>query len=437
MKRFFFDHLINWKDNSERKALLVRGARQVGKTYLIRELGKTFPHFVEINFEMDSSVANFFKGSLDPSQLIEKLSLYSGTPIVPGKTLLFFDEIQACPDALRSLRFFHENMPMLHVAAAGSLLEFALAQIPSFGVGRIESLFLYPMSFFEFLFAVGENKLIDYIKSSSCNKQTDDTIHLKILDFYRNFQVIGGLPASVKYYSNNRDMLGCQKILDDLITTFMDDFAKYKGNTSLNKMTEVFRSIALQNGSKFVYSRISHERSSSFKNALDIIVNAGLAYKIFHTSARGLPLGATINDTKFKTAMFDTGIFQRVSGLNLGEFISQSDFINKGGFAELSVALALVSSGLPNHRPELYYWHREQRGSSAEVDFVIVADGRIIPIEVKSGTKGSMQSMYRFLDERSLDLGIRISAENFGTFGSIAVIPVYAAENVENVIRLL
>ncbi|MHB1335478.1 MAG: ATP-binding protein [Candidatus Humimicrobiaceae bacterium] len=435
MQRFFLNNLLDWKENPDRKALLVRGARQVGKTYLIRELGKTFSHFLEINFEMDHATANFFNGSLDPVQIIEKLSLYYGAPIVAGKTLLFFDEIQACPQALRSLRFFYEKMPKLHVASAGSLLEFVIAQIPSFGVGRIESLFLYPMTFFEFLEALGEGQLVDYIKSCSLRKPVDDIIHIKILGLFRKYQIIGGLPASVKYYAKNQNMLGSQKILDDLITTLTDDFAKYKNHISIDKMSEVFRSVALQNGSKFVYSRISPERSASYKKALELLVSAGLVYKIFHTSARGIPLGATIDENKFKVAMFDTGMLQRVSGLDLGHFIAESDFVNRGGISELSVCLALAVSGLQHHRPELYYWHREQRASSAEVDFVIAIDESIIPIEVKSGTKGAMQSLFKFLQERNCRFGIRISAENFTKYGTIAVIPIYAAENLINIIK--
>jgi len=326
-------------------------------------------------------------------------------------------------------------MPKLHVASAGSLLEFAIAQIPSFGVGRIESLFLYPMTFFEFLQALGEGQLVDYVKSCSLIKPVDDIIHIKILGLFRKYQIIGGLPASVRYYAKNQNMLGSQKILDDLITTLTDDFAKYKNHISIDKMSEVFRSVALQNGSKFVYSRISPERSSNYKKALELLVSAGLVYKIFHTSARGIPLGATIDDNKFKVAMFDTGMLQRVSGLDLGRFIAESDFINRGGISELSVCLALAVSGLQQHRPELYYWHREQRASSAEVDFVIAVNESIIPIEVKSGTKGAMQSMFRFLQERNCHFGIRISAENFAKYGTIAVIPLYATENLVNIIK--
>ncbi|MGI6394689.1 MAG: ATP-binding protein [bacterium] len=411
MERIFFDKLLEWKANKDRIVLLVRGARQVGKTYLVRKLGETFDNFVEINFEMDKDVATFFNGSLDPANIVEKISIFSGKAITPGKTLLFFDEIQDCPNALRSLRFFCEKMPELHVVAAGSLLEFALSEIPSFGVGRIESLFLYPMTFFEFLGAIGENQLVKYIQSRSFKEPANEILHKKALEFFRKYQIIGGLPAVVKKYAENRDMLGCQKIIDNLVTTLRDDFAKYKDVVSLEKMDEVFKSAAGQTGNKFVYSRISNERSSHYKTALNMIVSAGLAYKVFHTSARGIPLGATINNSKFKVMLLDTGIFQRLSRLDLAEFIVETDLINRGSLAELSVALSLVSIQKSHRRPELYYWQREKRGSSAEVDFVVLIGGKIIPIEVKSGTRGAMQSIYLFMEERKSDFGIRISCQ--------------------------
>ena len=263
MERILFDKLLEWKKAEDRLVLLVRGARQVGKTYIIRELGKTFENFIEINFEMDKDISRFFDGSLNPEIIAEKISLFSGKTIKPGKTLLFFDEIQACPNALRALRFFHEKMPELHVVAAGSLLEFALSKIPSFGVGRIESLFLYPMSFFEFLAAIGEKQFVKYIKSRSFDEPADEVLHKKALELFRKYQIIGGLPAAVKKYAEKKDILGCQKVIDNLITTLKDDFAKYKESVSPENLDEAFKSVANQTGSKFVYSRISQERSSN------------------------------------------------------------------------------------------------------------------------------------------------------------------------------
>jgi hypothetical protein len=323
-------------------------------------------------------------------------------------------------------------MPDLHVIAAGSLLEIAIAGIPSFGVGRITSLFLYPLTFFEYLDAMGNTKLKEAIIKASFDKPLNEVIHNKALDLFKRYQITGGLPEVVNTYSETGDLRACQKILDDLLLSFQDDFAKYKDRSPVEKITEVFKSIAFQAGGKFTYSKISGERSSVYKSALDLLVKAGLAYKICHTSARGIPLGAQIDDKKFKVSLFDSGIYQRLLGLDLGAFIisDSSELINKGSLAEVSVSTLLAASASPNARPELYYWHREQRGSNAEVDFVIAINGKVIPVEVKSGTKGSMQSLFIFMNERNLDSGIRISAENFAKYGKIFVLPVYAAEDI-------
>lgn len=432
MYRNINQHLLNWKNGKHRKVLLVRGARQIGKTYSIRELGKSFDNFLEINFEEYPEVKLFFNQSLNPFELLEKLTIYFNHQIIPGKTLLFFDEIQSCPDALKSLRFFYEKIPDLHVIAAGSLLELLLSEIPSFGVGRIESLYMYPMNFNEFLIANNSEISINLISSSSPDNPLDPVIHNKLIEQVRTFQIIGGLPEVVKTYIQTKNLLLCQKILDGILSNFFDDFAKYKERSPVDKLTEVFKSIVYQSGNKFKYSNISNQRSSTYKLALDILIKAGLAYKIYHTSARGLPLGAQIDQNKFKISPFDTGIYQRLLGLDLSQVII-SDYpmlINRGSLVEIFTANEIISVLPSNIRPELYYWHREKRASNAEVDYVISINGKIIPIEVKSGTKGQMQSMNLFLEERKLDQGLRISGENFNTYNKITVIPVYAVFNI-------
>jgi len=195
---------------------------------------------------------------------------------------------------------------------------------------------------------------------------------------------------------------------------------------------EVFKSISLQAGTKFKYSNISNERSSTYKTALDLLIRAGLAYKVFHTSARGLPLGAQIKDAKFKIAIFDVGIYQRMQGLDLSEYVisDYNSLINKGALAELFVYNELISSGSSSMKPEIYYWHREKRGSNAEVDYIVAVNGTILPIEVKSGTKGQMQSMFLFLEDRKLSTGIRLSGENFSKYEKVLAMPVYAARNI-------
>ncbi|MBF0440575.1 MAG: ATP-binding protein [Oligoflexales bacterium] len=432
MERIINTKLENWRTNSKRKPLLLRGARQVGKTYSVREFGRRFANFVEVNFEEHSSIKKFFQDSLTPQKIIEQLSLYFGSQIKPGSTLLFFDELQACPEAIRSLRFFYEKMPELHLIAAGSLLEFALSEIPSYGVGRIESLFMYPMSFHEFLMAHDSPDLVRAIHEASFKNPLSDVIHLKLLELLKTYLLIGGLPEVVKSYIEGKGLLDCQKIIDGLLLTYFDDFAKYKKNPPIDRLTEVFRSIAFQAGGKFKYASISDERSSTYKIALELLIKAGLTYKICHTSAGGVPLGAQITPNLFKMAMFDVGIMQRILGLDLSKYVLMDfqNIINKGALAEIFVCCELVK-GSPSHtRPDIFYWHREARGSSAEVDFVIAVDGAMIPLEVKSGSGGKMKSLHIFLDEKKIKRGIKLSEENFFISDRIIRIPLYAAELV-------
>lgn len=412
---------------------MLRGARQIGKTFSIRKLAESFPYFLEVNFEENPHICSFFKDSLNPLEINEKLSFYFNTPIKPGQTLIFFDEIQACPDALRALRFYYEKMPTLHVAAAGSLLEFALSEIPSFGVGRIESMFMYPMFFSEFLEASGNGMLNEAIKAASFTNPMDPVIHNKILERLKIFLVIGGMPRVVNTYINEQNLAACQIELDNLLNSLYDDFAKYKTKVPVLRLQETFKSVVYQTGNKFKYTSIQEGFDSHpYKDALELLVKAGLVYKVFHTSASGIPLGGQINLKKFKILVFDTGIFQRVQGLDISAHII-SDFstlINRGNLCELFTGLELIAGQLSRLRPEIFYWHRESRSSNAEVDYVISHHGQIIPIEVKAGLKGQMQSLYLFLDEKKLPMGLRISSENFAEYDKIKTIPLYAVPRI-------
>lgn len=436
MKRSIDIALIKWKKSKGRKVLLLRGARQVGKTYAARTLGKEFENFVEFNFEENPSLKHFFEGPLDPESICEQLSVYSENNIVPGKTLLFFDEIQTCPNAIRSLRFFYEKLPELHVIAAGSLLEFALSEIPSFGVGRIESLFMYPMSCYEVFSAIASEKLSDSINNPK-NLQTALSVplHQKAIKLFKLYQLIGGMPEIVDSYKNQRDITLCQKKLDALIQTMQDDFAKYKSRTPVAQLWEVFQSIAQQTGQKFTYSNIdSASTQYHLKQALDLLIQAGIAHKITHCSAQGFPLGASINPKKFKVIPLDVGIHQRLLKLNLADYMSSDSFsqINKGNIAETVVGLELLHYSWNSwEKGHLYYWHREHPQSNAEVDYISNIQNNIIPIEVKAGTKGQMQSLYQFLDTHTNSpKGIRISLENFNHYDRIQTIPLYAIKSL-------
>jgi uncharacterized protein len=331
-KRDIENELLRWKDDNERHPLLIRGARQVGKSWVVRHFSSQFRNLIEVNFEQNNDAKNVFTGNLSPQRICEQLSVLYNAPIVPGETLLFFDEIQSCLPAISSLRFFYEQYPELHVIAAGSLLEFALSELPSFGVGRVSSLFLYPFSFGEFLHANGSDLLREAIADASPQVPLSDPVHIKALDLYKRFLILGGMPKVVATYVEDRDLLKCQRVLDDLIYAYEDDFAKYKMRVSSSVIREVFKSVVLQNGQKFVYRKASPELNRlRVKDAIELLTMAGLIIPITHSAANGIPLGAEINPKMRKFIVFDSGIFQRLLGLSLSEVLLRDDFqsINK------------------------------------------------------------------------------------------------------------
>ena len=425
--------LLFWKDEDNRKPLLVRGARQVGKSSSIRKLGEHFHSFLEINFEEHKDVHSLFKGNLTPELLCENLSVMFDIDIIPGKTLLFFDEIQTCIPAISSLRFFYEKMPELHVIAAGSLLEFALTEIPSFGVGRIRSIYMYPLSFDEFLIGLGQRKLLNAKRKADARNPLTTPIHEKLLSLLKKFLIIGGMPEVVEKYASKNNLRECQRILDDLIVSFRTDFAKYKHKVPSSRIREVFESVVHQSGGKFVYKKASQDlNTQQIKEALELLIMAGLVIPVTHTSANGIPLGAEANPKKRKMLLLDTGIFQRLIQLDISELLFSEDFklVNKGGIAEQLVGLEILKNASCYNQTELFYWHREALNSNAEVDYLIQKQNSIIPIEVKSGTKGSMNSMFLFLTEKNSSYGCRLSLENFAEYENIKVYPLYAFSNI-------
>ena len=429
------DELLRWKNTEHRKVILLRGARQVGKSSAVRELSKSFDNYVEINLEKQPQLKAIFEPDRVVERIVKELSFELQTPIVPNKTLLFIDEIQECIPAISALRYFYEDMPELHVIAAGSLFEFALEKVPSFGVGRIRSLFMYPFSYDEFIRAMGFSMLADELKKCSSEKPISETLHNKCKRLLIEFMLIGGMPEVVAKYVESGSLLDCQEILEDITQTFYSDFAKYKQRANVSLLQEVFGAIIEQTSGKFTYSKASKTANHlQIKECVELLEMAGLIYPVTHTSANGLPLSAQQN-TKFrKYLIFDTGIYQRFLKLNLGgsfnaEHIEQ---INKGAFAELLAGLEIMKASPVNFPLSLYYWQREKAGSNAEVDYVVQQGENIVPVEVKANTKGSMQSMFQFLAEKSYTYGIRCSMENFGTYENIRVYPLYAASQIVN-----
>jgi len=422
-----------WKQLPNRKPLILRGARQVGKSSSVKNLAKKFKYFIEINFDENPIYTTVFENGLDPVGICEQLSVISNTPIVEGETLLFFDEIQSCIPAISSLRYFYEKMPNLHLIAAGSLLEFALSEIPSFGVGRVRSIFMYPLSFEEFLLANKEKNLVEALNKATTKTPFPEIFHQKLKGYLKKFLIIGGMPEVVKTYIANGDMLEVQRVLDDLILSIQADFVKYKIRVSPTRIREVFDAVVKQVGNKFSYSYPNATLNNvQIKEALALLEMAGLVYFVTHSASNGIPIGAEINSKKRKIILFDTGIFQRIQGLNIAQLLIEDDFnsINKGNIAELHVGLELIKNTSCYEKTQLYYWQREAKNSQAEVDYVIQKQDKIIPIEVKAGTKGSMQSLYLFLEEKKLDFGVRLSLENFSEMEKVKIVPLYGVGNL-------
>ncbi|MGY4383820.1 putative AAA+ superfamily ATPase [Pedobacter sp. UYP24] len=425
--------LSSWGKEKLGKPLLLRGARQVGKSTAIRHLAKQFDNFLEVNFEEQRRVHGLFDGDLDPVSLCENLSILYNVPIIPGKTLLFFDEIQTCIPAISSLRFFYEKYPELHVIAAGSLLEFALAETPSFGVGRIRSLFVYPLSFDEYLEGIGETGLLTAKTKATLQKPLAEPIHQKLLNHTKRFLILGGMPEVVSSYVQNGDLNKCGQVLDDLITSLKADFVKYKIKVPFLRILEVFDSVIRQSGHKFIYAKAATEANhKQIKEAVDLLIMAGLVIPVTHTAANGIPLGAEANIKHRKMLLLDTGIFQRLLGLNISQILFEDDFeaINKGAIAEQFVGLEIIKSHSCYRQENLYFWHREAKSSNAEIDYVVQQNETIIPIEVKSGKKGSMQSLFLFLEEKKVAFGVRFSMENYSAYKNIKVIPIYAVSEL-------
>lgn len=437
MEKIYFERKIDkelllWSQEKNRKPLLLRGARQVGKSASIRHLSLQFDYFLEINFEEQKQVHKLFQGDLSPYQLCENLSILFKTPIIPGKTLLFFDEIQACIPAISALRFFYEKYPELHLIAAGSLLEFALQELPSFGVGRIRSFFVYPFSFDEFLSACNENLLLAAKSKASPQNPLNEVIHLQLLEYLKRFLILGGMPEIVALYAREKNIQKCQMALDDLIISLKADFGKYKKIVPSLRILEVFESVTQQMGNKFIYKKAAIETNhKQIKEAVELLILAGLVIPVTHSSANGIPLGAESDTKKQKMLLLDSGIFQRLLGLTITDILFEENFnvINKGAIAELFVGLEILKSASCYQQQELYYWQRETASSNAEVDYVIQKAENIFPIEVKSARKGAMQSLHLFLKEKKQGIGIRFSLENYAFYENIQVYPLYAVSD--------
>lgn len=443
-KRNIDDKLLEWKESPRRKPLLIRGARQVGKSTAVRHLGEGFKYFVEVNLESQPSIRQLFTKDIDVHRTCEAISATLGIPVVAGKTLLFIDEIQVSQEAIMSLRYFKEDYPELHVIAAGSLLEFTLEELPSFGVGRIRSLYMYPFSFDEFLLAQGLDTTVDFKHKATSLSPLPEAVHNKLVEQLKTFYLVGGMPAAITEWVESKSYIECTRVHNDILDTYQDDFSKYKSRVSPALLRQVLRSVALQAGCKFVFRQVADDiHSSVIKEALHLLTLAGLIKPVTHSDGNGVPLGAEENCNYTKYLFLDLGLMQTMLGTPAANVLLSSDvdFVNKGAASEMFAGLELVKNHDCFQKAEMYYWQNLSRGTNAEIDYLVVKDGIVVPIEVKASTRGSMQSLWLFMRKKGLHRAIRTSLENFGEFEyvdkeaqdevrHVDVVPLYALSNL-------
>jgi hypothetical protein len=394
MRRLVDRDLEAWASSSRRKPLVVRGARQVGKTYSIREQGrKRFDRVVTIDLERNRDWHRAFGENLDARRVLADLEVLAGTKIEPGRTLLFLDEVQACPRALTALRYFHEEIPELHVVAAGSLLEFALGEFPV-PVGRIQYLEMHPMTLLETLWATGNDAAAEVV--SGPPGPLAEATHRFLLDEVRRYCFVGGMPEAVQAHVASRSLQEAFAVQKELCETYRADFSRYAPRSDLRCLDEVFLSVARQVGSQVHYSRLTQDFSGpTARSAVELLARARVIRKVPSCDPSGLPLGARAHAKRFKTILLDVGMWQHLSGMKVAAEYGREDLLGvyRGAMAEQFVGQEMaVSQG-----SDLFYWAREERGSTAEVDYLAVIDGAVHGVEVKSGAAGSLKSLHLLL----------------------------------------
>lgn len=397
----------------------------MGKSCSLKHLGQSFDYFAEVNFETHREFKTVFCETSDVREIVSRIATLTGIPIIEGRTLLFLDEIQASPEAMHSLWAFKENMPQLHVAAAGSLLEFTLKQMPSFGVGRIRSMFMYPLSFDEFLSASGHEQWVDFKRTSDYTHPLPTELHQALVSQFRSFLMVGGMPASVAAWTETHDYMQCAEEQEDIQQTYYDDFAKYSGKVDPLLLRSTLRSVIMQIGRKFIFSRVEGGyRSDDVKRALQLLCDAGIVRTVQHTAGNGLPLGAEANPKYRKYHYLDSGLMLRILDMEMGsarpltELIltaEAADLVNKGAITEMVAGWEIAKYLSPRTSHELYYWENTADGTTSEVDYLLPHDMRVMPIEVKSGVTGKMKSLRLFMRTKHILRAKRCSLENFGT----------------------
>lgn len=443
MKRLIETDLIQWKDSPERLPLILRGARQVGKSYTAETFGqKYFSNILTINFEEKPYFCSCFE-SLEVDSIVKRLAHLSGQNIIPGETLLFLDEIQNCPSAIRALRYFKEKLPNLHVIAAGSFLEFVLEDEPiiSFPVGRVQFMNMKPLSFMEFLDAIGQGGIKEILSSMSLLESSlAPDLHQHLLGFVREYYFVGGMPAAVVKFIQSHSYSALQHIHASILDAYRLDLAKYAKKNQYKNLHVLFEKIPELTGQHFKFSKIDPHASNparDYKYALHKLELARVIQLVYRSDANGLPLKAEIDDKKFKTFFLDIGLLQYALEIDTSDRTSQLADIHRGVMAEQFVAQELLAYVDPYLDRHLFYWDRQREGGSSEVDFVVNMANQIIPIEVKAGSAGKLKSLLQFLTVKNSKIGVKISEAPLSLDRNILSVPFYLIHQLTRLIAQL
>ena len=437
MKRMLYEKLLKWKNSSTRKPLLLQGARQVGKTYLVNEFGQNeYSDLIYLNFEQDPDIKELFAGSLKADILIENISLYIGRKIAPQNSLIFFDEIQVSEEAISSLKYFYEQRPEYHIIAAGSLLGVSVGKERSFPVGKVNFMNMFPMNFNEYLMALGEELLLEKLMNPKSIDPLPEPIHNKLLSHFKMYLFLGGMPEVLQSYLINKDITEVRTIQEEILESYSRDFSKYTVKSQVVKTSEVWNSIPFQlakENKKFKYSNVRKgARASTYEQTIEWLRKAGLVYIANNITSPKLPLSGYANPAKFKVYLLDTGILGAMLNLSSDLILKDSKLFSEynGAFIENYVADELIISGSKN----LFYWTSK---SDAEVDFIITYKDKIYPVEVKSGTSRNIKSLRIYADKYKPEFIFRISPRNFIKDKDFINIPLYAVFSLYNIISLL
>lgn len=430
LKRKAIEQLAAWKARDDRKPMILKGARQVGKTWLMKEFGKTYyDNYVYVNFDEEDEIKSLFETNKNPYRLVELLSLIVGEKIIPEKTLIIFDEIQECPEALNTLKYFKEKANEYHVIAAGSLLGTLLAQPKSYPVGMVNLLDICPLTFDEFLEAFDE-MLYNYYKSIQKEQQIEEVFHNRLIEVYNHYLIIGGMPECVASWIQYKDPKRISQIQQELIEVYENDFSKHNGKVNSGRILMVFRSIVTQlakSNEKFMYGAVREGgRARDFEEAIEWLVSAGMLNRIYNTARLEHPLAAFDKMDQFKLFLFDTGLLKHMAGIDNSAILLKSDYQFKGPLTENFVLQQL--RGQFETMPR-YYSNR-----NSEIDFVIQNGTEIIPVEAKAGEDRLAPSFKRYIAAQKSEHAIRFSKRGYRRDGYITNIPLYLVSKTKELI---